>query len=48
LDAEYDGVDDVLPATTQEGRLGLRRTVTPRGGTDAPTKFGGSCLGFGS
>jgi hypothetical protein len=31
-----------------EGRLGLRRIVTPWGGTDAPSRFGCSCLGFGS
>jgi len=31
-----------------EGRLGSRRTVTPWGGTDAPIRFGCSCLGFGS
>jgi hypothetical protein len=31
-----------------EGRLGSRRMVTPWGGTDAPSKFRCSCLGFGS
>jgi hypothetical protein len=31
----------------QEGRLGSRRTVTPLGGTDVPSKFGCSCLGYG-
>jgi hypothetical protein len=29
-----------------EGKLGLRRTVTPGGGTDAPSRFECSCLGF--
>jgi len=32
----------------QEGRLGSRRTVTLWGGTYAPSRFGCSCLGFGS
>jgi hypothetical protein len=32
----------------QEGRLGLRRAVTPWGGTDTPSRLGCSCLGFGS
>jgi hypothetical protein len=32
----------------QEGRLGSRRIVTPWGGTDAPSRFRCSCLGFGS
>jgi hypothetical protein len=31
-----------------EGRLGLRRAITPRRGTDAPSRFRCSCLGFGS
>jgi hypothetical protein len=31
-----------------EGRLGLRRAVTPGRGTDTPGRFGCSCLGFGS
>jgi hypothetical protein len=31
-----------------EGRLGSRRTATPWGGTDAPSRFRCSCLGFGS
>jgi hypothetical protein len=31
-----------------EDRLGLRRAVTPGRGTDAPSRFRCSCLGFGS
>jgi hypothetical protein len=32
----------------KKGRFGLRRTVTPWGGTDAPSRIRCSCLGFGS
>jgi hypothetical protein len=32
----------------QKGRLGSRRTDTPWGGTNAPSRFRCSCLGFGS
>jgi hypothetical protein len=30
-----------------EGRLGSRRTITPWGGADSPSRFRCSCLGFG-